>query len=140
MLDFSKITNWGYLTTKNPGADFEFLPHLLIFFGFLAFLAIVISLTYRPTNHLYRHFKSQILKMFWTCSALGFVLIFFRWQSLGIFQQRVWLLGLLILFLFWLLYLFIFRYLIFPKRLDFYRKQLEFKKYLPLEKETSNNK
>ncbi|TSC92805.1 MAG: Uncharacterized protein CEN89_435 [Candidatus Berkelbacteria bacterium Licking1014_7] len=129
-IDFSKLLDKKYLFNIYPD-KLSLMWYLLGFFGALIIIAILIAIIYRPENYLKKEFSVKIQKMLWTCALVGFMLLFFRWQYLGILGKRFYLLIDFIILAAWSIYLIIYKTLILPKKLNFYQKQLEFKKYLP---------
>ena len=130
-IDFTKLVQKSYLFEPNLPASIEAGLYLMIFFGACIVLAILLATLYRPHNYLNKNFKNRMGKMLCTCGLLGFVLLFFRWQTLSFLNLRIWLVGLLAFFVLWLGYNLFYYFIALPKQLSVYKRQVEFQSFLP---------
>ncbi|NCN24543.1 hypothetical protein CO101_00375 [Candidatus Berkelbacteria bacterium CG_4_9_14_3_um_filter_39_23] len=130
-IDFSKLIQKDYLLEPKLPASIEPILYLMIFFSVCIALATLVTISYRPHNYLYKNFKNRISKMFWACGLIGFVLLFFRWQTLSFLNLRIWLVALIAFFILWLAYNLLFYFVLLPKQLKVYQRQVEFQSFLP---------
>jgi len=109
MFNFEQFFNWDYLTDERPGAQFSFLMPVLVVIVLLFLVALLspyLAKKIGKGNPAYPKLAKKISFAFAVTAFAALVLVFFRIESLPILSMRILFVGLVIVFLAWIGYIF----------------------------------
>jgi len=132
---WKQTLSYSYLFNVNPGSSFHYYG--LFIFKFGAFLLIGIILTIisaRTANLIYKKLYSKIYTFLLTIGAAGFLLLFFRYESVYFLSGRFLLIALFIASIIWVVIIAYYGFRKFPSELSTYNDYLRKEKYFPKQK------
>ena len=134
---FSQFIKSEYWFYSSPPFNQGELLFYGIFFLIILLGAILLKRKYHQKSQEfppYNFFSQKFYSYFLTCTIIGFVLLFFRWQGIPYISSRI-LLGVDLLIIIITLILFIYyQFKSLPNQISKYQEQQEYQKYIPIPK------
>ena len=128
----NQLFRLNYLFSLNPGPKFLYMWPLVIIFGIMLMAAIVVIIvSWRTRNIVYKKLFSKIYTMFLTIGIVGLLLLFFRYENVYFLSGRFFLLFLLVALLIWSGFVIYYGIKKFPLEIINYKNFLRKEKYIP---------
>lgn len=132
---WKQTLNYSYLFNVNPGSNFQYYGLFMFKFGaFLLISIILIIISFRTANLIYKKLYSKIYTFLLTIGAIGFLLLFFRYESVSLLSGRFLLIVLFTVSIIWAIVIAYYGFKKFPSELSNYNDYLRKEKYFPKQK------
>jgi len=131
----NQLFKFNYLFNLNPGPNFFYMWSLIVIF-FIMFLAaiVIVIVSWRNRNIVYKKLFSKIYTMLITIGLVGLLLLFFRYENVYFLSGRFLLLFLVVALLVWLGFIVYYGIRKFPLEITDYKDFLRKEKYIPKSK------
>lgn len=127
-----KFFDYNYLFSQNPSENFAFLLPLAVIFALMLLVGLIVPFWLKrkfKKNPPYHKLQGKIRVSLISFSIIGFLLLFFRNQSVPFLSSRILLFVFFLCFLYWIIALIIYLKKDFQKDIVEYQEQMRKMRY-----------